>query len=269
MIKLCGIKMEISHFPDHTQCIRIPLEILEKEKYIIEWNYEGDEEMATLLYIVKHLGNAKKKELILPYIPNARMDRVKNPDEVFTLKYFCEFINDLKFDTVYVEDPHSDVSTALINNVKVGLFTYRNIYDVLKKINYNSDNNRIVIFYPDNGAAKRYGNAIKLPFCYGLKNRDWRTGEILGLDVVTNGIELAGKNVLIVDDICSKGGTFYYSALKLREYGVKDIYLYVTHCENTIKEGELLKDNGLIKKIFTTDSIYSLDEEKVEVLKNV
>ena len=68
MIKLCGIKMEISHFPDHTQCIRIPLEILEKEKYIIEWNYEGDEEMATLLYIVKHLGNAKKKELILPYI---------------------------------------------------------------------------------------------------------------------------------------------------------------------------------------------------------
>lgn len=40
----------------------------------------------------------------------------------------------------------------------------------------------------------------------------------------------------------------------------------MTHCENTIKEGELLKDNGLIKKIFTTDSIYSLDEEKVEVV---
>lgn len=268
MIKLCGIKMEISHFPDHTQCIRIPLEILEEEKYVVEWNYEDDAEMATLLYIVKHLGNAKRKELILPYIPNARMDRVKNPDEVFTLKYFCEFINDLKFDTVYVEDPHSDVSTALINNVKVGLFTSRNIYDVLEKIHYNS-NNSIVIFYPDNGAAKRYRNAIKSPFCYGLKNRDWRTGKILGLDIVTNGIELTGKDVLIIDDICSKGGTFYYSALKLREYGVKDIYLYVTHCENTIKDGELLKDNGLIKKIFTTDSIYSLDEEKVEVLKNV
>lgn len=73
MIKLCGIKMEISHFPDHTQCIRIPLEILKEEKYVVEWNYEGDEEMATLLYIVKHLGNAKKRELILPYIPNARM----------------------------------------------------------------------------------------------------------------------------------------------------------------------------------------------------
>lgn len=118
MIKLCGIKMEISHFPDHTQCIRIPLEILEEEKYVVEWNYEDDAEMATLLYIVKHLGNAKRKELILPYIPNARMDRVKNPDEVFTLKYFCEFINNLKFDAVYVDDPHSDVSMALLNNVR-------------------------------------------------------------------------------------------------------------------------------------------------------
>lgn len=63
MIKLCGIKMEISHFPDHTQCIRIPLEILEEEKYVVEWNYEDDAEMATLLYIVKHLGNAKRKSV--------------------------------------------------------------------------------------------------------------------------------------------------------------------------------------------------------------
>lgn len=222
--------------------------------------------MATLLYIVKHLGNAKRKELILPYIPNARMDRVKNPDEVFTLKYFCEFINNLKFDAVYVDDPHSDVSMALLNNVRDRFSTYEMVMTTIKKINKNGS---VILYFPDNGAAKRYGSVLKQPFCYGSKNRDWRTGEILGLDIVANGIELAGKDVLIVDDICSKGGTFYYSALKLREYGVKDIYLYVTHCENTIKEGELLKDNGLIKKIFTTDSIYSLDEEKVEVLKNV
>lgn len=52
----------------------------------------------------------------LPYIPNARMDRVKNNDEVFTLRYFCEFINGLNFSGVYVLDAHSDVSTALLNN---------------------------------------------------------------------------------------------------------------------------------------------------------
>ena len=145
MIKLCGIKMEVSHFPDHTQCIRIPLEILKEEKYVVEWKYEDDAEMATLLYIVKHLGNAKRKELILPYIPNARMDRVKNPDEVFTLKYFCEFINDLKFDAVYVNDPHSDVSMALLNNVRDCFSAYKTVMATINKIDKNG---RVILYFP-------------------------------------------------------------------------------------------------------------------------
>ena len=161
MIKLCGEEIKISHFPDHTQCIRIPVNILEEEKYIIEWKYENDEEMATLLYVVKHLGNIKEKYLLLPYIPNARMDRVKNSDEVFTLKYFCEFVNSLKFDAVYVDDPHSYVSVALLDNVKIGTPTKKMILTVLEKVNKNGS---IILYFPDNGAAKRYGNLLEMPF---------------------------------------------------------------------------------------------------------
>ena len=72
-------------------------------------------------------------------------------------------------------------------------------------------------------------------------------------------------NVLIVDDICSKGGTFYHSAKKLKELGAKNIYLYVSHCENTILEGDLLT-SGLIEKVFTTDSIFRKEHEKIEVM---
>lgn len=36
------------------------------------------------------------------------------------------------------------------------------------------------------------------------------------------------RNVLIVDDICSRGGTFYHAANALKEAGAKNIYLYVT-----------------------------------------
>lgn len=261
MIKLCGKEIKVSHFPDNTQNLHIPIDILRNPKILIEWKYESDEEMATLLYIAMRFKN-RKKDLILSYIPNARMDRVKNPDEIFTLKYFCEFINSLKFEKVYVLDPHSDVSTALLNNVS--LIDVRDyIFKAIDKV----DREDIIIFFPDNGAAKRYSGMIGLPYCYGSKNRDWRTGEILGLDIITNGLNLDGKDILIVDDICSKGGTFYHSALKLKECGVNNIYLYVTHCENTIAKGELLKDNGLIEKVFTTNSIYTLNEKKVEVLK--
>lgn len=74
--------------------------------------------------------------------------------------------------------------------------------------------------------------------------------------------------MLIIDDICSKGGTFYHSAKKLKELGANKIYLYVSHCENTIYAGELLKDNGLIEKIFTTDSILTdLTSPKIELVE--
>lgn len=264
MIRIDGQVVKVNHFPDGTQNIKIDIPLLDSVYDYVEWFYENDEEMVTLYYIMKKYheqGNYKKNLLYLRYVPNARMDRVKHEDEVFTLKYFCDFINSLKFETVYILDPHSDVAPALLNNVCVVSIDGK-IKDAIKKIG----NEDIVLFYPDNGAAKRYSDMIKKPYCFGVKNRDWETGDILGLDVVTNGIDIKGKDILIVDDICSKGGTFYHSAKKLKEMGANKIYLYITHCENTIKDGELLKDNGLIEKIYTTNSIYTLNEEKIKVV---
>ena len=69
----------------------------------------------------------------------------------------------------------------------------------------------------------------------------------------------------IVDDISSRGGTFYFSAKELKKLGANDIYLYISHCENTILEGEVLT-SGLIKKVFTTDSIFTAEHEDIEII---
>ena len=103
-----------------------------------------------------------------------------------------------------------------------------------------------------------------LPYIFGIKKRDWKTGEIRGLDVAGEIEHVQGSNVLVVDDICSKGGTFYFSARKLKALGAKNIYLYITHCENTILRGELL-DSGLFTRIFTTNSIFTKEHSCIEV----
>ena len=77
------------------------------------------------------------------------------------------------------------------------------------------------------------------------------------------GSNVAGKDVLIIDDICSKGGTFKYSAIELKKLGAKNIYLYISHCENVI-DIEALKEAG-ITKVFTTNSIYRGTNDFVEV----
>ena len=112
---------------------------------------------------------------------------------------------------------------------------------------------------------KRYSGMIEKPYVFGIKNRDWKTGTINNVDVAGVAEWINGSNILIVDDICSKGGTFYHGAKKLKELGANKIYLFVSHCENSIHDGALLKTD-LIEKIFTTNSILTKGHEKIEVM---
>ena len=220
--------------------------------------------MAALFFLTRHIQahGGKNIDLVMPYIPNARQDRVKTDEDVFTLKYFAELINGLRFRSVTVLDPHSTVSKALIDRIIIRT-PKRYVEKVLERI--GTDN--LLLFYPDKGAMKRYSGLVQLPYAFGIKKRDWATGKIKGLDVAGETDAIAGSRILIVDDICSKGGTFVHSAEKLKALGAGEIYLYVSHCEDTILRGRVLTD-GLIDKVFTTDSIFTEQHERIEVLPN-
>lgn len=265
MIRINDKKIDMKHFPDGTMLIKY---LADNESTKITWLYDNDEECMLMYFLVKHLRThgVKRIELLMPYIPNARMDRVKNSDEVFTLKYFAEFINDLKLDSVEVLDPHSNVSTALIDNISI-IEPTDIILNLLETV--NSDGNAI-LFFPDEGAMKRYSHIASkggIPYVFGMKNRDWRSGEILGLEVLGETDAVPGKNILIIDDICSRGGTFLHSAKALKAMNAADIDLYVSHLENSVWEGDMIR-SGLVRNIYTTNSIYRFqDKGPVKVVK--
>lgn len=264
MIYVDGVKIETGHYPDNTLLVKAPtLRGTPDGCVTFTWFYENDAELFTLICLKKHFAHKKTSYLWMPYCPHARMDRVKDKSDVFTLKYFAEVINSLNFTQVSIYDPHSSVCTALINNVRV-LEPTPFISNVIFEL--GSQDKNFMVFYPDEGAMKRYSGMFQIPYAFGVKKRDWATGQIQGLDVMGDVEGIKGKRVLIIDDICSKGGTFYHSAKKLRELGASEVYLYITHCENTIFEGELLKTN-LIDKIYTTNSIFTKEHEKIEVFE--
>lgn len=262
MIKVNGEAIKIGSFPDGTMLFK--QNVSQTEKTTISWFYEDDRELVALIFLSKHLKahGCENLHLNMPYIPNARQDRVKKPEDVFTLKYFAELLNGLGFKSVSVLDPHSNVSQALIDNITV-LKPKFLIEKVINRIAHE-EGEKPAMFYPDEGAGKRYSDMISLPYSFGVKKRDWETGQIKGLDVIGDVEGIGGKNILIVDDICSKGGTFLHSASKLKELGAKNIYLYVSHCENSILKGEL-PESGLIKKVFTTNSIFTENHPLIEV----
>ena len=259
MFKINDVPIQIERYPDETPRLNITTDSYE---LILEWLFEKDEEMI-LFFIVNHLREfyaVKKLFLYIPYIPHARMDRVKNNQEVFTLKYFCKFINSMRFDQVIVRDAHSNVSLALLNNV-VAEPVDKNIKTLISSL---LDPQKDIVFYPDEGSRKRYSESIIFPNVFGVKKRDWNTGKIIGLEVQGD-LPPSPFNVLIIDDISSYGNTFLHSARKLKEIGANKVYLYVTHCENSILNGELI-NSGLVEKIYTTKSIFSENHPLIEII---
>ena len=269
MIRINNKDVEINKFPDGTLLIK---EVPFYDIALISWFFESNEELVALIYLTNHLrsNGVKRIELYMPYVPNARQDRVKKIEDVFTLKYFAGVINSLRFDKVSVLDPHSSVSEALIEKICVESpknYIENVVDDITRSGKYANENGttQLMMFYPDEGAMKRYSGMIPRPYAFGIKDRDWSTGQIEGLKVVGSVDNIKDSTILIVDDICSRGGTFYHSALKLKELGAKNIILYVTHCENTIFEGEILTC-GLIDEVYTTNSIFTKNHEKVNII---
>lgn len=254
MIKVGNVEIKQGQFPDGTLLMKFDPNGDEFDtcgNILLEWYYENDAELFSLICAKRHLDrvcSCSDIVLYMPYIPHARMDRVKSNADVFTLKYFCEVINSLNFKTVYVRDAHSNVSLALLNNVvDEGVERYVNNAIVFSKAD--------ALFFPDEGAMKRYSEYSTKPYAFGMKKRDWETGKILGLDII-NAENIKDKNVLIVDDICSRGGTFYHSAKALKAAGAKSVSLYVTHLEETVTLGEMAASDGLVDHIYTTESIF-------------
>ena len=262
MIFLNNKQVIVKKFPNGESLIETSSFELRDEN-IITLKFQDDSDIASLLFLKGYIDdNNKKASLTIPYMPYSRMDRTEGMT-VFTLRYMCKLINNMNFQSVTIYEPHSDVSVALLDRVKVVNMSSIIAKDVIE--NLRQDN--LYIVYPDAGAEKRYTKQIeynKILTC--SKERDFKTGRIKRLDV--NGIVSEEEfDAVIVDDLCSRGGTFKLTAEKLKKMGARNIYLVVTHCEDAVFEGDIL-NSDLINKIYTTNSIISGEHEKIQI-KNI
>lgn len=196
--------------------------------------------------------------LHLYYLPYAQQDRVCEAGESLSVKVLCNMINQLGFDSVTVYDCHSDVGVALLNNCK-----HVPVWDIFKSGNYDMKNLVKWLKYgtalvsPDAGANKKVNKvaqALKLPTppIRADKIRDTQTGEILETVVYAQADEIAGKEFLIVDDICVGGATFIPIAQKLKEMGANAVSLYVTH--GVFSKGVANLLNNGVDWIYTTNT---------------
>lgn len=278
MIYIRQIPVIVKHFPNGEVQISGNQPALDKLHALnpdltatFRFHWESDADFIVLKFVKRYFDAhiRVRTHLCIDYMPYSRMDR--QTGDIFTLKYLCDDINDLGFDTITVQEPHSDVTLALLNNSRADYPSSDWLLTrAMRTVGFDIMHD--YLFFPDAGAQKRYHNLDHYKSMVGLKSR--------GVDGrIANDYQIVGptylhpdtNNIIIVDDLCSYGGTFLKAAEAFqREYedDVRRIYLVVTHLEDSVYRGELL-DSGLIQGIFATDTLQPAPKHKLVKLHDI
>jgi ribose-phosphate pyrophosphokinase len=194
-------------------------------------------------------------ELHVSYLLAARMDRVMLDGEPFSLKVIAAILNPANFTRVRIFDPHSEVSTALIDR-SYTVTNHAFVADALGDYTRTHPGESPVLVSPDAGALKKihklaqYLGVEKVVEC--MKERDVKTGALTNFKAMTG--NLNGQTCFIVDDICDGGGTFAGTAKMLKEKGAGKVNLIVSH--GIFSRGPVIEH---IDEIYTTDSYKKVD----------
>lgn len=259
MVTLNGQNVVKGRFPnnevDYKPWNIYDFEIRLNSTNVFELVFESNEDLFNLQVAKKmfddHRPNRSKVALHIYFFPYSQMDREMDCHG-FSLKYVAQIINDMNFDVVTVCDPHSNVLPALLNRC----FVEYPIHSFLEADAHINNCNYDLLFFPDNGAAKKYVEVLDCKkYRFGNKKRNLETGEIECYEVIANKEDIEGKRILIVDDLCMGGRTFVEAAKALREMGAARVELYVTHLMPQARNFYNTKGNGLIDEIHSADTL--------------
>lgn len=189
-------------------------------------------------------------ELHVSYLLAARMDRVMLEGEPFSLKVIANLLNQAAFKKIKIFDPHSEVSTALIDR-SYAVSNHDFVRDVLEAYFQKHTKENFCLVSPDAGALKKihklaqYLQIDNVVEC--MKERDLKTGALTNFKTTTE--NLPGQTCFIIDDICDGGGTFAGTARMLKDKGASKVVLIVSH--GIFSKGISIAD---VDEIYTTDS---------------
>lgn len=243
-------------FPDGTtQVLKLP----QSEASVVEvvWKYKDMGEIVSLLHVDALLrAKQARARLTITYLPFARQDKDIEEGSFFALYPFAEILKTMtSFDKIVVHHPHSSVLKDILGPDRLEEEYGLNMF-IIQDFN---------IIYPDAGALKRYVSLVGEHKNYAVlsKNRDPKTGHIVGLTIVDD-FRDRSKPSVIVDDICDGGATFIQAAKLLND---QDLRLYVVH--GIFSKGvEVLKEAG-ITQIYAHDTLDKEYPEGVEIVRSV
>ncbi|HZQ29682.1 MAG TPA: ribose-phosphate pyrophosphokinase [Patescibacteria group bacterium] len=253
--------LEIHKFPDGEKRVRVS-DVLEDDVVLIQsTGIPVDENYMELFLILDSLkrSGARSITLVAPYFGYQRQDHMFREGEDVSFKVIVQILESFKVDKVITFDLHSIkipefFHIPVVHLTALDLFTERPL-----------DKNMVLVS-PDMGGIRRIkylSEKTGLSFATIEKNRDLKTGKVESSKIEG---DVKGKNVAIVDDMISTGGTIRAAVELLKKNGAKRINVFATHAVLAGDASSIL-ENLDVEKVYVTDTIDTPQDKKFSKLE--
>lgn len=216
------IKATYKRFPDEEFYVRILDDIKGEDVLIVQTTYP-DTKIVELLLIQDAIKEAKANKIFvtIPYFGYSRQDKKFEQGEPISARAIAEHIS-LNADCIITVDPHKE---HLLKFFKVPAYSCSAVDEIAE---YLKEKNVDFILAPDKGAKNRAQQAAKIIDCeYDYMEKTRINGTTIKIKPKT--LDAKNKNVAIIDDIISTGGTMAKSIKELKKQGANKVSVACTH----------------------------------------
>jgi len=247
------IKSNLRIFPDGESKITFQ-KIPQKNKIIVvQSTYPPVDE--NLIHALAIISKAKEygSEVIavVPYMGYSRQDREFLPGEVITMKLIADLFKSVGTSRIIVVDIHSMMGLKYFKIKSRNITAIPDLAEYFSKLKLKNP----LVVSPDKGGknrAKEFAKFLKTEHISLEKERDLKTGKVKIKSL--NFDEITGRDLIIVDDMISTGGSIVEATKFLKRQKCKRVFVACTHAllrndaENKIR-------NAGVTKIISSNTI--------------
>jgi ribose-phosphate pyrophosphokinase len=245
-------KCVVTAFPDGETFVKIEENVRGEDVFVVQSTSPPTNHYLMEMFIMMDAlrrASASRITAVLPFYGYARQDRKDQPRVPITAKLVANLITEAGADRVLTMDLHAQQIQGFFDIPLDHLMALPVLVEHFKALKIPD----LAICTADVGGIKgawKFAEKLNAPLAIVDKKRSGDT-QVQALALIG---EVAGKNIVIPDDMIATGGTLVNAAKFLRENGAKDLYACGTHGVLSGGAVERIKTAGF-KQVVMTNTI--------------
>ena len=227
-IKANFVKSQIRVFADGESKITLSGKISKTKSIVVQSIYPPVDTnlIQTLSLISKAKEISSEVIAVIPYMGYARQDREFLPGEIVTMKVLGKLFKGAGASKIIAVDIHSMVGFKHFSIKTKNVSAISELVQYFKKLSLKNP----LVVSPDQGGkerAKEFAKELGSEYIALEKKRDRKTGKV---QIKTKNLdEVVNRDLILVDDMISTGGSIVKATQFLKKQKCKKVYVACTH----------------------------------------